>query len=154
MTKAVRSQRSEVSSGQRFLCCLLLSVYCQLGCSIPSLEKPQCTAARDTVKRFYSFHIGTEMRPSAENLKAREPFLTNDLIKSLSASTETTMDYFTKTENYPRAFRVAACTSDSNDKATLQVQLLWRDETASSQKNVQVETVLIEDEWLINKVSN
>ena len=136
------------------LFCLLPFYSCLSSCSIPSLEKPQCTSARDTVKRFYSFHFGNDMHPSAENLKAREQFLISDLIKSLSASSETAKDYFTETNNYPKAFRVGSCTSDSDDKATLQVLLLWRDDTKSEQKEVHVETVLADGKWLINKVSN
>ncbi|MBK8464805.1 MAG: hypothetical protein IPL32_03160 [Chloracidobacterium sp.] len=92
------------------------------------------------------------MRPSAENLKAREQFLTSELISSLSASTETAKDYFTATENYPKAFRVGECKLESDDKATLQVLLLWRDDTKSEQKEVHVEAVKVGDKWLINKV--
>jgi hypothetical protein len=155
MRLAVGSLRLAVISRIVALCCLLPTAYCELACSIPSLEKPQCTTARDTVKRFYSFHFGNDMRPSPENLKAREQFLTSDLVKALSsASTETSKDYFTATDNYPKAFRVGLCTSDSDDKATLQVLLLWRDDTKNEQKEVHVETVKTGDAWLINKVSN
>ena len=134
--------------------CLLPTAYCQLSCSLPNLEKPQCTAARDTVKRFYSFHFGNDMHPSAENLKAREHFLTNELSDNLSTSSETAKDYFTATDNYPKAFRVGSCSLESNDKAILQVVLLWRDDTKSEQKEVHVETVKVAEKWLINKVSN
>ena len=123
-------------------------------CSIPNLEKPQCTAARDAVKRFYSFHFGSDMSSSPENLKAREVFLTSELVTALSASTETKKDYFTATDNYPKAFRVGACSSGSDDKTTLQVLLLWRDDTKNEQKEVHVEAVKVGEEWLINKVSN
>ena len=125
-----------------------------LGCSVPNLEKPQCRAARDAVKRFYSFHIGTEMHPSPGNLKAREDFLTSELISSLSISTEKARDYFTATENYPKAFRVGECTSESDDKVLLQVLLLWRDDTKNEQKEVKVEAVKTADKWLISKVFN
>ena len=94
------------------------------------------------------------MHPSKENLKAREQFLTNELIATLSASNETSIDYFTETDVYPKAFRVGSCTSDSDDKATLQVLLLWRDDTKSEQKEVHVETIKTGNAWLINKVSN
>ncbi len=135
------------------LICLLLTAYCLLSCSLPNLERPQCTAAREAVKRFYSFHFGNDMHPSAENLKAREQFLTSELIRSLSAATESAKDYFTATEDYPKAFRVGSCTSESDDKATLQVLLLWRDDTRNEQKEVHVETVKVGDKWLINNVA-
>ena len=137
-----------------FSVCSVAFVFFASACSLPSLEKPQCTAARDVVKRFYSFHFGNDMHPSPENLKARAQFLTSDLISSLSSSTETAKDYFTATEDYPKAFRVGECTSESNDRATLQVLLLWRDDTRNEQREVHVETVKVGDKWLINKVFN
>ena len=137
-----------------FLFCVLHSAFYISSCSLPNLEKPQCTAARDTVKRFYSYHFGNDMRPSSENLKAREPFLTIELIASLSGHSESMIDYFTESENYPKAFRVGSCSSDSEDKATLQIVLLWRDDTKNEQKEVHAETLKIGDKWLINKVLN
>ena len=136
------------------LLCILHCALCISSCSLPSLEKPQCTAARDVVKRFYSFHFGNDMHPSADNFKAREQFLTSELISGLSASTETAKDYFTATEDYPKAFRVGSCTSESDDKAVLQVLLLWRNDARNEQREVHVETVKVGDKWLINKVSN
>ena len=134
-----------------FLFCLAFSV---AGCSLPSLEKPQCKAARDTVKRFYSLHFADDMRPSAENIKASQPFLTPVLFQGLSASSETAKDYFTQTDDYPKAFRVGSCSSDSDTKAVLQVVLLWRDDNRTEQKEVHVETVKVGGQWLINNVSN
>lgn len=136
------------------LFCILHCALCVSSCSIPSLEKPQCTEARDAVKRFYSFHIGNDMRPSAESLKASESYLTSDLFKRLSGTNETAKDYFTQTEDYPRAFRVGTCMTDSNDKAVFQVVLLWRDDTRTEQKEVHVEAVKTGGQWLINNVSN
>lgn len=132
----------------------LASVVAVSGCSVPNLETSQCTAARDSVKRFYSFHFGTEMSTSPDNLKARDTFLTKDLVSLLAANGDLRRDYFTATENYPRAFRVGECRSASDEKATLQVLLLWRDDSSSDQKEVQVETVKDGDKWLINRVLN
>jgi hypothetical protein len=141
----------------RFVSVASVAGFCLLtisSCSLPNLEKPQCIQARDSVKRFYSFHFGNDMQPSPENLKAREPFLTSDLFTALSASTDTANDYFTATDKYPKAFRVGSCTSDADDRAVLQILMLWRDETGSVQKEVHVETVKTGDKWLINKVTN
>jgi len=133
---------------------LFCSVFFAAGCSLPNLEKPQCTAARDAVKRFYSLHFGNDMRPSAENLKASVPYLTPDLYQRLASTNDSAKDYFTQTEDYPKAFRVGSCTSDSDTKAVLQVVLLWRDDTRTEQKEVHVETVKVGDKWLVNNVSN
>lgn len=136
------------------LLCLFGFAFFVSSCSIPSLEKPQCSNARDAVRQFYGFHFGNDMHPSAENLKLRESYLTGELFKELSSSIEAEKDYFTKTVNYPRAFRVGTCTTESDDKAMLQVLMLWRDETKSAQEEVKVEAVKKDDKWLINKVSN
>ncbi|MEQ1606789.1 MAG: hypothetical protein ABL999_18145 [Pyrinomonadaceae bacterium] len=125
-----------------------------ISCTVPNLEKPECTAGRDVVKRFYSFHIGNDMSPSPENLKAREKFLTSGLFQELSASKEQKRDYFTATDDYPKAFRVGECKADSNDTVTLQVVLLWRSDTRTEQKEVKAEAVKSGDNWLINKVLN
>jgi hypothetical protein len=93
------------------------------------------------------------MQPSVENIRAREPFLTRELVNTLSASNGTKRDYFTATEDYPKAFRAGECKVISDDKATLQILLLWKDDTKSDQKEVQVEAVRDGDKWLINKVT-
>jgi len=94
------------------------------------------------------------MRPSPENLESRASFLTSGLKSSLAASTDETRDYFTGTDNYPKAFRVGQCTSLEDNQATLQVLLLWHDETRDAQRVVHVETKLVDSKWLIDKVTN
>ena|SRR5436190_19197458 len=131
-------------------------VHCALvigACSVPNLEKPECTQARDTVKQFYSFHFGNDMALTVENLKARERFLTSDLFKSLSASAGSE-DYFTKSAAPAKTFKIAKCDAPQPDKADIRVQLYWRDDAKTVQKEVNVETVRQNDTWLINKVSN
>ena len=132
---------------------ILYCLFCLSSCSVPNLEKPQCAAGRDVVKRFYSFHFGNEMSPSVKNLEAREKFLTSGLFQELSGSHEEKRDYFTATDDYPRAFRVGECTALSEDKAMLQVVLLWRNDVRTEQKEVKVEAVKSGDKWLINAVN-
>lgn len=136
-----------------FLFCLLLFYFCLSSCSIPSLEKPECAQARDAVKQFYSFHFGNDMHPTAENLKARERFLTNDLFQTLSKSAGST-DYFTASDEPPKTFKIGKCEAPQPDKANVQVQVYWRDDAKTVQKEVNVEAVKTGDTWLINKVSN
>ncbi len=128
-------------------------VLVSVSCSMPNLEKPQCTDARLAVKRFYSFHFGNEMSASPENLKARASYLTPELFRELSSSGESPYDYFTATERYPKSFRIGTCSIESPERTELQVVLLWRDDNTSEQKEVRVETVRSGDNWLIQKVS-
>ena len=136
------------------LFCILHSAFCISSCRVPNLETPQCIEARDAVKRFYSFHFGNDMHPSPENLKIREQFLTSELVSALSASSETAKDYFTATGDYPKAFRVGECSSESDHASRFRVLLFWRDDTKSEQKEVYVETVKVSGKWLINRVTD
>ena len=133
--------------------CVLHFALFVTSCSVPNLEQPECTQARDVVKRFYSFHFGNDMHPSAENIKARKDYLTADLFNTLSAVTDEKRDYFTDSENYPKAFRIGACTVGEGDSATLQVVLLWHSDIASEQKEVKVTVARSGDKWLIGKVT-
>lgn len=133
---------------------LFLTIFFVSSCSIPNLEEPACTDARTEVRQFYSFHFGNDMKPSAENLKLREKFLTSELINTLSASGETLVDYFTATADYPKTFRIGECKAISPAETEFQVVLLWRDDKRTEQKEVRVDAVKKDDKWLINKVVN
>ena len=137
---------------------ILTCALCFAGCSVPNLESPQCTDARLAVRQFYSFHFGNDMSPSAENLKAREKYLTPDLIKTLGADQAGRVDYFTKADAYPKTFKVATCDSTDPQHAKLQVQVYWQEERGSlkdtTQREVGVDTLKTNDgRWLIDKVS-
>lgn len=135
----------------RILVTFLLLLFVS-SCSIPNLEEPACIESRDSIKQFYSFHFGNDMRPSAENLKLREKFLAPDLVKTLLASNEAAVDYFTATADYPKAFRIGECKVISPVKIEFQVILFWRNDTRNEQKEVVVDAVKINDNWLIDKV--
>lgn len=153
-----------MDSGQRKIRNLVVAlciVSCALSvasCSIPNLESPQCTDATLAVKQFYSFHFGNDMAPSPENLKAREKYLTTDLYKSLSAGSDGKTDYFTKSDAYPKTFKMATCNSGDPQHATVEVQTYWQEERGSTknttQREVTVATVKTNDgRWLIDNVA-
>lgn len=136
------------------ICFLLLaSGFLLLSCSIPNLEKPQCTASRQTVKEFYSYHFDSNSKPSKENPNFREKFLTDELKQNLAAAqTDGKIDYFTATDDFPKAFRVGSCEVTNENKTVFQVVLFWRDDTRTEQREIKVETVRQNDNWLINNV--
>lgn len=125
------------------------------GCSIPNLESQDCTEARNTVKELYSYHFGNEMKFTKENLKPLEKFLTDDLKKQLESQPESAVDYFTATDDYPKAFRLGKCSDVEPDKKVImQVLLFWKTETRSEQKEIQVEVVKQNNNWLVGKVES
>jgi hypothetical protein len=129
----------------------LASVALITACSIPNLESPECSDAREAVRQFYSFHYANDISPSAENIKLREKYLTQQLYTQLTSAPRE-KDYFTNSETPPIAFRVAACRLVDPAKADLGVHLFWKDNNVSIQKEVNVEAVRAGDTWLINAV--
>ncbi len=123
-------------------------------CSVPNLEKPECGASREAVKKFYSFHFGNDLEPNAENLKAREKFLSPKLFDELKNQSASKRDYFTQTDDYPKAFRVGGCEVVSGNQTVFEVLLFWKTETRTEQRAVRVETIKDNDKWLIEKVEN
>ncbi len=155
MKSAVSSRRSAVIRRKVFLYCLLLTAYCSLSCSIPNLEKHECTAAREAVRDFYSYHFGNDMKFTRVNLRQREKFLSRQLIKNLSAKDESAFDYFTATDDYPKAFRVGGCTVvEAERRAKLGVALFWKTDTRSEQKEIGVEAIEEDGKWVIDKVAD
>jgi len=132
--------------------CLLLAAFCSLSCSLPVLESPECTDSREAVRKFYSFHYANDIAPTPENLKAREKYLTPQLYQKL-LSESLGKDYFTLSETPPKAFRVAACTTIDPGKTELGVHLFWKDDTKTTQNEIEVEAVKQGDGWLVNKVT-
>lgn len=134
------------------LFCLLLAALGSLSCSLPVLESPECTDSREAVRKFYSFHYANDIAPTPENLKAREKYLTPELYQTLSGE-KLGKDYFTLSETPPKAFRVAACTAIDAGKTELGVHLFWKDDTKTTQNEIEVEAIKKGDEWLVNKVT-
>ena len=131
--------------------CFLLSALCLFSCSVPNLEKPECTEARLTIKEFYSLHFGNEMKPSEEYLVKREKYLTENVKFFISKTLQEKHDYFTLTEDYPKAFRIGECEVVESNKTVFQVVFFWKDDTRSEQREARVEVIKENGKWLINK---
>lgn len=124
------------------------------GCSQPILEAEECIEARNGVKRFYSFHFGNDLKPSKENFEKRAEFLSENLRRKLSAETFGKTDYFTQTEDYPKAFRIGKCAAKSATQTEFEVLLFWRTNESNVQREIRVELVKEKGNWLINEVKN
>jgi Protein of unknown function (DUF3828) len=123
------------------------------GCSIPNLEGADCNIARDTVREFYSVHVGGTMKPTTESLNEVARFLTPPLLARLRAAPETKTDYFTATDDYPRAFRVGGCRQLDHDSIRFDILLFWKDDSRSEQRRIYVTLVRTGEKWLIDNVS-
>lgn len=123
-------------------------------CGVPNLEWQQCSEARVAVKQFYSFHFGNDMRPSAENFKLRERFLTPRLFSTLASSPASDVDPFTMTREFPRTFKIGECKADSATSVDFQVQLYWRDDEQTVQQEIVANAVKENDSWLVDSVGS
>jgi hypothetical protein len=123
-------------------------------CSVPNLESEPCRAARDTVKRFYSVHFANKISPMGEIEQGEISHLTERLATDLAASPAEGKDYFTQTEDFPMAFRVGSCSSETDDMTIFQVVLLWRDDDRDDQSEVKVTALRSGNKWLIDRVAH
>ncbi len=126
-----------------------------IGCSIPNLEKPECAEARNTVRELYSYHFGNDMKFTKENLGRREKYLSKELKQKLENQPESATDCFTATEDYPKAFRIGGCeVIEPDKKISLQVLLFWKSDTRSQQREIYVEVVKENNNWLVNGIND
>lgn len=133
---------------------LLFFVFCTVNCSIPNLEDPACGASKGTVKKFYSYHFGNDMKFTKDNLAERGEYLTDELRRKLSEMPDGEFDYFTQTADYPKAFRIGECKVISPEKTVFQIVLFWKTPERSEQREVYAEMVKQNNEWLINSVND
>ena len=151
--RSVSDWHLAVGRVRQLSCCLLLAVCCLLlSCSIPNLESQECIEARTTVREFYSFHFGNDLRYSTADLEQREKFLTTEFTNKLrSAAPET--DPFTLTSDAPKAFRIGECqTIEAEKKVSFNVLLFWKTDERSEQRAIKVEAVKQDDRWLVDAV--
>lgn len=161
MSLEVRRQTSGDGSGKSRICgrkffftLILASTFLLLtNCSVPSLESEECRQARDTVKRFYSYHFASDMKTAAADLENRAEFLSADLKKNLEDRANSPTDYFTQTDDYPKAFRVGTCENISQERVNFGVLLFWKDDTRNEQRKMNVEAVNQGGKWAIDKVA-
>jgi hypothetical protein len=122
-------------------------------CSIPNLEKPECTEARLAVKEFYSYHFGNDMAFTPENVAAREKFLTPEFAASLNGKQVDGDPFTTGTHDIPKAFRVGGCEVTPQGGTRLEILLFWKDNVRSEQRKIFVDAVKRGDNWLVDKIS-
>mgnify|MGYP003382221551 CR=1 FL=1 len=137
-----------------FALCIVHCAFFIASCSIPNLESAECVEARDSARQFYSFHFGNEMRPTAENFKARERYLTPRYFAALANYPDNEHDPFTLTKDYPRTFKLAECKAASPDSIDLKIQLYWRDDLKTVQQEVQANFVKQDGKWLLDGVGS
>ena len=120
--------------------------------SVPSLEDPSCTSARDDARSFYSLHFDSDLKPTTESIELRSKGLTKRFADTLRAKTPGAEDPFTLTEDYPRAFKLGGCEVGKDGSVSLEVQVFWRDKDSSRQESVNAIMIKQDGHWLIDDI--
>lgn len=131
---------------------VLIGVLITLGCEIPNLDPPECSASRTTVREFYSFHFGNEMKVSREGIEARNKFITPELAKLALQAPENTDPFTTGDADIPKAFRAGKCSVVDANHTVYDVLLFWKDDVRSEQRSIKVHTEKVDDNWLISRI--
>lgn len=133
--------------------CLILAIL-QLSlfaaaCSIPNLETAQCSEARDVVKEFYSWYLGTDPTQLEQQPEVLDRFISPKFAQSVGG-----IDPFFLSDTPPTTFKVGRCETVDEDHLRLQVQLYWRYERQIEQKEVFADVVRSDNKWFIEKVED
>lgn len=132
---------------------LLIIAFClSTACSIPNLESPECSAARDVARQYYSLAIGGEpaSRPEVfEKLRSlRAPNF--NAIPATVPNDGRDPFYFSRLQ--PTAYRMGECTKLSEDRVTLKATVIWRLEGKNSERTDQVTLTNSNGSWLIDRI--
>jgi hypothetical protein len=150
MRLAVGNWRLTVMFKWTAFCCLLLTAHCQLGCSIPNLEGEQCGRSRDTVREFYSWYLGTDADMRAKQKEIYDRFISPNFAGAPSGG----LDPFFLSDTTPTTFKVGKCQQKDDSHVDMQVQIYWRHDGTTDQKQVYAKTIKTGDKWLIDKVES
>lgn len=122
-------------------------------CGVPNLESQECTEARISLRVFYSFHfdLGVTEDP-VEDLGARRRFLTREFGQTIGDLTASTKDPFTLSDSLPTTFKLGECSSSGNN-AVFRVQVYWRDDHSTVQKDLYTAMKKVDSGWLLNEIS-
>lgn len=131
--------------------CLLLTIGCQLGCSIPNFESQQCSEARDSVKEFYSWYLGTDPEQRAKQPDIFRKFISQGSLLNNSGGE---IDPFFNSATAPTTFKIGKCEMAGATRTNIQVQLYWREGSKTEQKEVYADTAKSGDKWLIENVES
>jgi hypothetical protein len=139
-----------VSFGLRmFAYFAVFSVLCStLSCSIPNLESRQCTEARDSVKEFYSWYTGTDSAVREKQRDVYDKYVGTGFRPSLGSQS----DPFYLSDVAPTTFKIGKCELKDESHVTVQIQLYWREQGKTDQKEVYADVSKNGDKWLIDKV--
>lgn len=151
VTGTVRERSSQTRNSRYSLICVLAIVLA--GCGVPNLETQECTDARISLRTFYSFHFDRGVTEDlVEDLSARQRFLTPEFGRKIGDLTTSEKDPFTLSDSLPTTFKLGECSS-SGSNAVFRVQVYWRDDRSTVQKDLYTAMKMNDSGWLIDDIA-
>jgi hypothetical protein len=126
----------------------LFSVAC--GLSIPNLEDQQCSTARDSAREFYSWYLGTDSESRAKQKEFYDRYVSPGFTSTASGD----VDPFFLSDTTPKTLKVGKCEERDDSHVAMQVQLYWKQEGHTDQKEVYADMSMTGGKWLIDKVES
>jgi len=124
-------------------------VFAVSSCSVPNLESPECSAARDVVRQYYSLAIGADpmSNPTAlSKLKALRS--TNFTVSPVRGDA----DQYHFTSQQPISYRVGECSDQTDRSVKTKVKVIWRINDQNSDRDDTVTLAKVDSAWLIDRV--
>ena len=115
------------------------------------METQQCAEARDSVKEFYSWYLGTEAAQRAKQPDVFKKFISSGSSLNTAGGEN---DPFFNSATPPTTFKIGKCEMVDPTHTNIQVQLYWREESKTEQKEVYADTVKSGDRWQIDKIES
>lgn len=129
---------------------IILPIVGFTSCSIPNLEGQQCTDARESVREFYFWYLGTE---AAMRDKQREIY-DRSVAPNFRSAAGANLDPFFLSDTTPTTLKIGRCELKDDSHVEMQVQLYWKHEGKTDQKEVYADVAKAGDKWLIEKVES
>ena len=128
--------------------CIVYCAFWIVAC-VPKIESADCAAARDVVKRYYSLAIGGDLAHQPDALASinalRSPAFTAGPVIGGS-------DPFYFSFVPPTSCRVDECAVGSDNRATLDATVIWRQNDQNYLRKDKVTLRKSGDSWLIERI--
>jgi hypothetical protein len=136
--------------GRSITAILLCATFVLSACSIPNLEGQQCTEARDEVREFYSWYMGMDAAAREKQRDVYNRYIAPDFQSTAGSNA----DPFYLSDTIPTTFKIGKCDQKDDSHITMQIQLYWRQDRKTDQKEVYADMTKAGDKWLIDKVES
>jgi hypothetical protein len=87
-------------------------------------------------------------------MRGRQREVYDRFVSSSFAAKSGPLDPFFLSDTQPTTFKIGKCDAADDSHAKVQVQLYWRQERKTDQKEVYAMTVKSDDKWLIESVDS